>query len=195
VDLFGSSCACAPIAANKKVAIAKERATVKDSLSDEKMEQLDELFDVLIENASHFWKVDMACHSALRKGGLHGVQWSHERRRSALSEESQFLTFCVAWGRMVAEVRTQGRKILREKFDGSMAEQSYPGYCRGYACFTFSRFRVTIKGGLMQLTNHVGDGLGQECTGGSKWPFISQVSELSGDIWIRQTDCRKFCVA
>ncbi|HSK46304.1 MAG TPA: hypothetical protein VLA83_20715 [Candidatus Binatia bacterium] len=121
VDLFGSSCACAPIAANKKVAIAKERATVKDSLSDEKREKLDELFDVLIENAFRFWKVDMACHSALRTGGLHGVRWNHERRRSALSEESQFLTFCVAWGRMVAEVRTQGGKILREKFDGSMA--------------------------------------------------------------------------
>lgn len=41
-DLLGSSCACAPIAANKKVAIAKASATVKDSFSDEKMEPLDQ---------------------------------------------------------------------------------------------------------------------------------------------------------
>jgi hypothetical protein len=65
VDLAGGSCACAPIAATRNVAIAKERATVKASFSNEKWEKLDELFDVLIENASHFWKVDMACHSAL----------------------------------------------------------------------------------------------------------------------------------
>src|SRR6478609_9637954 len=50
VDLFG--CSCAVSAVIKNVASAKERATISDSLMDERMEFLDD-FDLLMENASH----------------------------------------------------------------------------------------------------------------------------------------------
>src|SRR5215467_12066468 len=44
--------ACAVSAAIKNVASAKKRATISDSLMDERMEFLDD-FDLLMENASH----------------------------------------------------------------------------------------------------------------------------------------------
>jgi hypothetical protein len=56
-------------AAIRRLASANESATKSASRSDEKMEFLDLVDDLLIENAFHFWELNMACHTGDVGGG------------------------------------------------------------------------------------------------------------------------------
>jgi hypothetical protein len=91
----------------RKLASANESETNRDSRSEERT---DDLNDLLIENAFHFREVNMSCHIGATSGGLHGIRKKRACRGVALNQESQFLAF---WGlagfslRAVADLRTE----------------------------------------------------------------------------------------
>ena len=99
VDLFG--CSCAVSAVIKNVASAKERATISDSLMDERMEFLDD-FDLLMENASHS-NESMGIRICAAGGGQ--LLWPRTEAKKARFNPGQgFLAFGPL---VVARVRTE----------------------------------------------------------------------------------------